>query len=544
MKEGNKQQTHGRFAISPIAGNFLLEGPIQKNKMSFIVSGRRTWLDAITNLIGFANGGNRLGYNFNDVTVKINKILPHNQHLFLSFYRSKDRFKNSYTESNDRFVYGFDWGNTTLSGRYTRLFSENLFGSFQLGLVNYRYSLNTDSRTQEGRVQFDTRSSIRDVITKTDFDYSVTPSVRMRFGGQLNLRQFQPELRVFKGDFPDDDRANSATPTRSNEASVYAESQIDLSEQTTMNLGLVQSFNFVPNRTYSNLQPRFSIQYGLSDRMSIKAAYNTLVQYLHLLTNSSLGLPTDLWVPTNEAVRPQVSQQFSLGLYRSSTKGLSGSVEGYYKTLDNVLDYREAGSLFNEKASSWLDRVIVGSGRSYGVETYLKETLGTWSGWVSYTLSWNQRMFAALNSGQWFPYTYDRRHVLNAVVTKTTRPRQQLTANFIFNTGSAATLPTSRIQLPQPDPGISGLTQTNFNTSFNQIDILDYRNNFRLPSYHRLDVSYRFDKVKKAGTRSWILACYNIYNRRNPFIVYIQSGQLKQFTLFTIIPSATYSYAF
>lgn len=545
MKEGDKQAHHGRFALSPVAGNFLLEGPILRNKLSYMVSGRRTWLDTFTNLMSLINRRSRVGYHFDDLNAKANLVLPHNSHLYASWYRSKDRFQNIFDDGRTKSNFGYNWGNSTLSLRYTRLFSDKLFGSLQAGLVNYQYALNTKSENQGDVVRFDTRSAIRDILIKSDFDFSPIQAMRVRFGGQLSLRRFSPETRAVSGNVAIDENPSSAPPpTASHEISVYMENAWELSEQVSLNLGLVGSINLVLDKTYANLQPRLSLQYALSDRMSIKAAYNTQAQYLHLLTNSSLGLPTDLWVPTNAAIRPQVGQQISLGVYRSGNRGLSGSIEAYYKTLDNVLDYREGTNLFREQATSWVDRVVVGSGRSYGLETYLKQTIDSWSGWVSYTLSWNQRVFSQINRGNWFPYTYDRRHVLNAVVTKTIRPRQQLTANFQVNTGAVATLPTSQFSLPLPDPGVIGLTQTDFQTYANRLDVLNDRNNFRLPSYHRLDVSYRLDKPKKRGVRTWLLSCYNIYNRKNPFIVYVQNGQLKQFTLFTIIPSATYSYAF
>ena len=544
MKEGNKQKRHGRFALSPIAGNLLLEGPMFNNKLSYMISGRRTWIDAFTNLLSLINNRNRLGYHFDDINAKINAELSPKQHLYVSYYRSKDRFQNVFTDSRYKSVYGYDWANSTLSARYTQLFSDKLFAKFQLGLVNYHYALNTRSETAEGDIRFNTRSAIRDILLKTDFDLSAASSVQLQFGTQLSLRRFTPEIRTTQGNVPVDENAVPAQPAYSHEASAYIDAILTFSEHMSANLGLVQSVNSVQNRTYANLQPRLSLQYGLSDNLSLKAAYNTQVQYLHLLTNSSLGLPTDLWVPTNATVQPQTSQQISLGLYQGAKKGVSGSIEGYYKWLDNILEYKTGSSLFLTQANDWTDRVLVGAGRSYGLETYLKKTTGDWTGWVSYTLSWNQRLFAGLNQGQWFPYTYDRRHVVSAVVSKTTRPNQQLTANFQFNTGAAATLPTSRFSLPLPDAGINTIYQSSFQNYLMQLDVLNNRNNFRLPAYHRLDVSYRFDKVKQRGTRSWILACYNVYNRNNPFIVYLQNGQLKQFSLFTIIPSATYSYAF
>ncbi len=544
MKEGNLQKQHGRFALSPIAGNLLLEGPLVKNKLSYMISGRRTWLDAFTNLLSLINNRNRLGYHFYDLNAKINAAISPKQHLYVSWYRSKDRFQNVFTDARYTSVYGYDWANGTLSARYTQLFSDKLFGRFQLGMVNYHYALNTRSETAEGAVRFDTRSAIRDVLLKTDFDWSAASSVQLQFGTQLSLRRFTPEIRTSEGNLPVGDPDSPAQSAYSHEASAYVDATLTFSKHMSANLGLVQSVNIVRNRTYANLQPRLSLQYGLSDHLSIKAAYNTQVQYLHLITNSSLGLPTDLWVPTNAAIQPQTSQQFSLGVYHGAKKGFSGSVEGYYKWLDNVLEYKSGSSLLPTQASDWTDRVLVGAGRSYGLETYLKKTTGAWTGWISYTLSWHQRLFAGLNQGQWFPYTYDRRHVVSTVVTKTTRPNQQLTASFQINTGATATLPTSRFSLPLPDPGINPPDQSSFRNYLTQLDVLNNRNNFRLPAYHRLDLSYRFDKVKKRGTRSWILACYNVYNRNNPFIVYLQDGQLKQFSLFTIIPSATYSYAF
>ena len=544
MKEGNADKAHYSVGLSPIAGNLLAQGPLKKGVASYLISARRTWLDLISRAFFNLAGQTAVGYHFDDINAKINYKFSPRRHLYASLYRGQDRFNSRFKDGTDLSRFSFNWGNYTATLRYTQAFSPQLFGAIQVGYSQYKYALDNEYRSPRVDYFSRTASQIADLTAKADFDWTPLAGHQLRLGGVLTRHQFIPTIQQSRG------VASSPEPEATSrlhalEMGVYLEDDWTINSRLKAQMGVHLAAYRVQQRWYVNPQPRMNLRYALTPRHTLQVAYNDLAQYLHLLTNAGLGLPTDLWVSATAAIPPQRAQQLSLS-YSHAFPGnqYRMTLEAYGKTMHQVLDYREGASLLTDPTRPWYDRVVTGQGRSYGLEAYGEKTAGPWTGWLSYTLAKTERQFSALNQGRWFPYKYDRRHTLNAVARYSLTPRHQLTGHFVVNTGHVATVATSTYQGISPPSFLEDATPYDFYTYAQTLGDLSQRNNFRLPAYHRFDLSYKTTKVKKRGTRSWVFSCYNVYNRKNPFFVYYQQGQLTQFTLFTIIPALAYHYDF
>jgi len=335
-----------------------------------------------------------------------------------------------------------------------------------------------------------------------------------------------------------------------NELNAFIEYEWKVSDKLKVDMGLHSSNFFVEKESYYSVQPRFSGRYLLNDKSSLKASYANMVQYLHLLSNTSIGLPTDLWVPVTKQIKPQISNQVALGYALTPKKGYEVSIEGYYKDMQNLIEYKD-GASFQGSAEDWQTKVEVGRGWSYGAEWLLEKKLGDWSGWIGYTLSWTERQVENINFGNKFPYRFDRRHDLGIAITYKPNERFDMGIVYVYGTGNAVTLPVARYSSAGVTPSIpSG----EFSSFFNDIEYITERNGYRMPSYHRLDLGVNLHKEKSWGERTWSLGIYNIYNRQNPFILYFGSefneetqeseDVLKQLSLFPLIPSISYGFKF
>ena len=540
MKEGNLKERRGTFAISPIAGRFTYEAPIKKDTSSFIISARRTWLDAIATLATLANP-RKLGYNFYDLNAKYNHKLNRNNRLYLSFYTGRDRFFDSYNDEGDRSTFNFKWGNLTSVARWNHLFGPKLFSNFSLSYSTYTFFQEYEV-AQEGTDYFSrTQSRIQDATLQTDFDYAPGLSHQIKFGTKLSTQRFRPDV-VQLVNSSTDTTYNSQTTTDAINAEVYVEDEISLSRKLSINVGLRGSAFWVNGKTYTNVQPRLAARQLLAPTLSLKASYTYMVQYLHLLTNSSLGLPTDLWVSSTENIIPQQSEQVALGVHKVINKAYEVSVEGYYKSMDNLIAYRDGASYLFQNGDTWEEKVVSGNGESYGVELLVNKTAGKLTGWLGYTLSYTDRWFDAINNGKKFPFKYDRRHDVSLLFNYILPRNRLLSFTFVYNTGNAITLPTARYQGVQPPNWEYVGYQPN---AFDDRVLLSQRNNYRTPAYHRIDINYQKQKeTKKGNQRTWIFSLYNAYNRLNPYFLYEANGKLKQYSLFPIIPSVTYRLEF
>ena len=586
MKDGNLQKFHGEGSIGILWSKLTLEGPVAKNKTSFIVTGRRTYMDLL--MLPFINATNNQGnsqgtiskggYYFYDLTAKINHKFSDKDRIYLSVYKGNDNLfvtmDNKYEHEatgliisgSDRLHTGMQWGNFMTAFRWNHIFTNRLFSNTTLSYSRYRddfltktsskrtYDVNApvpQTVTEEDFSEIENNSGIQDYMFKISFDYFPSPQHRVRFGGSVIYHTFIPgrvSLRDMTGN-----REYGASTLHNYEYSAYAEDDILLTERLKTNIGLHWSAFATGDRLYSVFQPRISARYLLTVNLSAKASYSRMAQYIHLLPNSFGGFPKDFWVPTTALLKPQTADQISFGLAHNYREKYELSLEGYYKKLTNPPDYKYggAGSLINFDGA-WEQNLLQGTGRSYGTELFAQKKTGAFTGWAGYTLSWSDRQFDELNGGKSFPYKYDRRHdfsiaLLQRFERNTRRKNKtkiiEMSGAWVFSSGHCITLPVGRVDYVHPifrETSISGLTR----------QYIEYgeRNGYRMKPYHRLDLSISFVKQKKWGERRWIWSVYNAYNRKNPYTVGLryqdENYRLTQYSLFPILPSVNYQFKF
>ncbi len=575
MKEGSKQELHGEGGIGLIASRLTLEGPLTKNKKSsFLISGRRTYLDLIARPLikQQTDGQTDAGYYFYDLNAKANYDFGQKDKVYLSGYFGKDRF---YARDNqDGTNVGLDWGNATATLRWNHLFSEKLFSNTSLIFSNYSFNISSDQQQSAGN-SFALRysSGIRDFSLKYDFDYYPSPQHSLRFGLQSIYHRFTPSAVVLKND--DIGRFDRNVDNIDVlESGAYIEDTWRPDSRWRVNAGLRIS-HFIQQRVnYIRPEPRISAAYMLRPNLSFKASYALMNQYVHLLSNTGIGLPTDLWVPTTDRIAPQQSQQVAVGMAKDFTNpdkptaGLTLTVEGYYKRMDNIINYKEGASflliqdLNSTSAVRWEDNITRGRGWSYGAEVLVQKKVGRFSGWVGYTLSWTKWQFPDLNFGQAFYPRYDRRHDISVVGIYELSPRITLSGTWVYGTGNALTVPTStytayeqtaRFLPAATGNGANQLLQQLFSNS-RQVSEYGAKNSFRAEPYHRLDLSIQFHKQKKHHERTWELSVYNAYNRRNPFFYSLDTKSpgaglpsrtvFNRYSVFPIVPALTYGFKF
>jgi hypothetical protein len=535
MKEGDKNKIHGEGGIGIIASRLTLEGPIQKGKSSFMVSGRRTYIDVLA--APFMKGTSKGGYYFYDLNGKANFTLGKKDHVYVSGYFGNDKFyfsdKSSDGNSTSTFGAGIRWGNITAVGRWNHEFNPKLFGNLTTYYSRYRFSVSAESgSTTNGITEnflLKYLSGIDDLAAKYDFDIIPSPNHYIRVGTGVIAHTYTPGAQTTKISYSGltSDTTVGQKAIYGTETDTYIEDDVKITSKLKANLGVHFAGFFVRDKFYSSIQPRVALRYLINEQLSAKGSFVQMNQYINLLTNSSIGLPTDLWVPSTDKIPPQLSRQAAAGLAYTHNAGYEFSLEGYYKTMDNIIEYREGASFFNS-TTGWEDKVESGKGTSYGAEVFVQKKKGKFTGMLGYTLSWTNRKFANLNNGQTFPYKYDRRNDFKVAGVYTLSKRIELSAEWVYGTGNAITLPIGYYQ------GANG----------EEITVYGSRNGYRMPSYHRGDVSIRFSKEKKWGSRSWILGAYNVYNRKNPFFIYNDSGTFKMVSLFPIIPSVSYQFKF
>jgi hypothetical protein len=563
MKEGNAQALHGEGAIGLLASRLTLEGPIKKDVASFIMSARRTYLDVVAQpLIRWQlrqqQRAGSLGYYFYDLNAKLNwKVSPRDR-LYLSAYRGYDNFyanlrdkeetATDYRRSNSQ----LGWGNLTGALRWNHVVNDRLFMNTHLTYSQYQFDIGQGSERRyldQGQATTSTSalnylSNIQDLSLKTDFDYVPSPAHYIRFGGQLIRHAFRPGA-VVQNSQTDNLATASASGTRTlgTESALYAEDDYLLSPRLKVNAGLRLSSFYVDNKLYPSLEPRLAARYMLTSEWALKGSYARTTQYIHLLTNSGIGLPTDLWVPTTAQVRPQVAHQVSLGVARTLHYGgeaFEFSFEAYYKPMQNLVEYREGASFLNTTDGDWQSQITSGRGWAYGGELFLQKKTGRTTGWLGYTLAWSNRQFADLNRGQIFPYKYDRRHDVSLVVIHHFSPTLTLSGTWVYGTGNATTLGAARYQLGPND------TYSDYGD----------RNSYRMAAYHRFDLDLSKTKKKRWGEVVNSLSIYNVYSRNNPYYLYFEAAYVgpngtvvnpatyKQVSLFPIIPSVSKAFKF
>ncbi len=573
---GNDREWHGSASIGAIAAKFSIEGPIVKEQTTMSLSLRRTYGDLLLQplLLVAASEADaerfNAGYYFYDLNSKLTHKFNDRSRLYASLYSGDDAVyaRIRYRESNyDGYKYNeyikmrYAWGNLAAAVRWNYELTPQLFLNVTGAYTRYRNRLSMGmeldnnfsgiSEHEEAEVNF--RSGIHDITARADFDYSPRPEHNIRFGGVATHHIFRPEVAGYKMSatgMQSVDTTLGESRVHAQEFTLYAEDDWSLTESLKLNAGLAAAGFLVQGTFYPSLQPRFSGRFMLTDDLSLKAGYAYMTQYLHLLSTSNISLPTDLWVPVTKRIPPMGSHQVAAGLFYTRW-GIDFSVEGYYKWMHNLMEYLPGSSFFGSSAG-WENKVCLGDGRAYGVELLAQKTVGKFSGWVGYTLSRTLRTFPQLNGGREFPAKYDRIHDISITLQYKPSDRFDCGLTWVFATGNTATLAMQQFEGEEESDWHPGQTVGR------TYDYIESRNNFRMPAYHRMDLSVNFHKQKKHGVRTWNISVYNLYNRQNPFFVYPgyketyggggegyrSTPVLKQLSIFPIIPSVSYIYKF
>ena len=559
MKEGNDKKIQVDGGIGLIASRVSIQGPIKKNKSSFIISARRTYIDALTKpFVGKNSQFGGSGYYFYDLNAKMNYRFSEKDRLYISGYVGRDVF--NFVNGQKSLQVNIPWGNATGTIRWNHVFNKKLFGNTTAIFNNYNFTF----QALQNNLNVKLASGIRDFSLKQDFDLYPFTGHKVKFGGLYTLHRFTPSV-VSGGQDSITFKPLNAQSKYAHEVALYIQDDWEVSDKIKINFGLRYSGfqqigpykiyqtdkdgNRLDSTVYSNgqsvrkyggLEPRFTLRYAINDETSIKASITKNFQFIHLVSNSGTTLPTDLWVPSTYKVKPQISWQYSAGLFKNFRDNMyETSVELYYKNMQNQIEYQEGYTPNTLQDTE--NFFTFGRGWSYGSEFFINKTKGRLTGWIGYTLSWTWRQFAQLNGGEKFPSKYDRRNDMSIVGIYELNKHWKLSSTFVFGTGNAATLP-QRFYLVN---GI--LTQ-----EYSRI------NEYRLPSYHRLDFAAIYNPKKnehrKKMKTEWIFSIYNLYSRKNPYFIYFdQTGspydgslkvQGKQVSLFPIIPSVTWNFKF
>lgn len=557
MKDGNINTFQMDGGIGLIASRFSIQGPLKKNKASFILSARRTYIDALVKpAIKKTSNFYGSGYYFYDVNAKINYRFSDKDRLYLSGYFGRDVF--DFNNSKRSFKTNIPWGNATGTLRWNHVFNRRLFANTTLVYNDYKFKFTA----QQENFEIGLSSGIRDVTIKSDFDYYPLPNHKLKFGGLLTYHKFVPN--VVSG------RQDSIIFTPNNEGSkyaaetaIYVQDDWEIGEKWKLNYGLrfssfsqVGPYNlytrdadgnkldstiyksFEAVKSYGGLEPRATIRYAIDDETSIKAAVTRNLQYIHLVSNAGTTLPTDLWVPSTYIVKPQISWLYAAGLFKNfKDNTYETSLEVYYKDLQNQVEYKEG---YTPSLADPEEEFVFGKGWSYGAEMLVSKLKGRLTGWVGYTLSWTWRKFSQLNDGERYPVKYDRRHDLSVVTNYEANRKWKFGAVFVYGTGNAITLP-ERFYV------INGVLTQEYSKL----------NQYRMKAYHRLDLSATWTpapKKKRRVTSYWVFSVYNVYSRLNPYFIYFDqtgspvNGDLKvearQVSLFPILPAVTWNFKF
>lgn len=565
MKEGNMKKWNVEGGIGLISSRLTVQGPIKKDKCSFIVSARRTYIDLLLKpILPKIGDGSFAGnsYYFYDINAKINYRINDKDRLYLSGYFGRDVFK--FRDPGGNFTLDFPWGNTTATMRWNHLFSDKLFLNTMFIYNDFGFKANASFLD----IKFGLNSSVREFTGKQDYDWSPLLGHLMKFGWQYNFHIFTPYQANGKAGEVDFKTTNQAKKY-AHETAVYFLDDFEATNWLKINIGLRASLftfmgpfskiNFQDGRaidtsnyklgdniaTYWGLEPRLAMRFKVDKTSSIKAGLTLNKQYIHLVSSSTTTLPVDLWVPSTKAVKPQIGLQASVGYFRNFKNDMiETSVEVYYKRLWNQIEYGE--SAVGNITVDVEDLFTYGKGWTYGAEFFVKKAKGKWTGWIGYTLAWTWRQFPDINNGKAFLAKYDRRHDLSIVNMYEINKHWKVSATFVFASGQRTTLPVSFF-LNEGQPHF----------------VYGDRNWYQLPPYHRLDLGFVYVIIPKHKRKidfysDISVSIYNAYNRMNPYFIYIDpkgdpgtqgngSGfqfRAKQASLFPILPSVTWNFKF
>ena len=570
MKEGNNKEYDVTGGIGTVFSRLAVEGPIKKDKSSFIIAGRRSYADlvakAFTDVLDDGTG-----LYFYDLTAKTNFKINSKNRIYFSGYFGRDVFKF------DEFQ-GFDWGNSTATFRWNHLYGSRLFSNYTLFYSNYNYGFQLGENELD---KFEWKSEIKTYNFKPEYTWFINTENELTFGGEVIFYRFEPAHTYSVSD--GEANTTKLDERKAFETSLYIGNDQRINEKLSVQYGLRYSnFSYIGGtiyhygdtipglkkplvsttekdeweaiKTFGNLEPRFSLRYELTQSASIKGSYNRMNQYIHLISNTTASLPIDVWQPSTNNIKPQQGDQVALGYFKNFKGNMyETSAEVYYKWSENQVDYIDGADIFiNEYLESQL---LTGIGRAYGLELFVKKNAGKLTGWISYTLGKTELKVDGINfgddqqgrEGNWYPTRFDQRHNLKIAAFYDINQKISLSANFSFISGTPTTFPTDRITVAgYVIPYIDG----------------SERNNFRIPDYHRLDFAITFNNVwrgkkGRSGEDNLIVSIYNLYARENPFSIYFSQGTDRQNAdkpittsatqlsmIGTLIPAVSYNFKF
>ncbi len=561
MKEGNSKRLEVSGGIGlPVFSRLAIQGPLVKDKASFIVAGRRSYVDLFAK--PFTDGATLYFY---DLTTKVNYNIDPNNRIFLSGYFGRDVFK--FDEQQ-----GFDWGNITGTLRWNHLFNDRLFSNVSFYVSNFDYGFSFGENAQD---KFDWSSRILTYSLKPQFTYFINPQNEVSFGGEVTYYRFKPAEAVAVSDGITQDI--SLDDKYALESAIYIDNEQELTDRLTVRYGLrVSSFQYLgPATVYTFLdaepgerrlpdlensyeagkgaviesytfpEPRASLNYRIGDN-SFKASYARTNQFIHLISNTAAPTPIDLWTPSTNNIRPQQGDQYAIGYVRRLNTSIELSAEAYYRDTREQVEYVKGAEIF---VNEFLEGdVVQGDGRAYGLELNVQKKEGRLNGWVSYTLGRSELQVDGINAGEWYPTRYDQTHNLKVFANYELGERTTFSANFSFTSGTPITAPTSRF------------TQQGYVIPFNYYDT---RNNYRIPASHRLDLSltWQMKRMKNGKERKnqdyMVFSLYNVYARKNPFSIFFAQGSERpmpgnpietlayKFSIIgSIVPAVSYNFRF
>ncbi|MBN2764794.1 MAG: TonB-dependent receptor [Paludibacteraceae bacterium] len=558
-KDGNLYKSNGEIALGLISSKVFLEGPIKKGESSYAFSFRNCNFGAYSYLYNILKGIKYTeGYYFYDINFKANLKLSQSDRLFLSFYSGEDNIyykekkaKNDLTNIEYSGLSELKWGNTAGSVRWLHIFKNGIFNNTTLAFTNYNY-VNRSQSSAEYLIDnskitdyYRIKSGIDDFQIKNDAEIPFE-NLTFRFGALAGSHSHIPGVVSYSQTTsetkPDSVATNSSVRLKSVDVYGYAEFEYKLTDKFSANTGLRTGLYIADNTAFPVLEPRVVLNYLFLPSYSIKASYSKMHQNIHLLTNSNGGLPTDVWVPSTKTIKPQSSNQLSIGFAHTTKKNYELNVELYTKKIKNLIDYK-AGTVLYNNLQNWEQKVETGGiGDVKGLELLFQKKTGTLTGWIGYTLSSNTRIFENLNNGKEYPYTYDQTHNISIVGNYKITENITFSATWVYHTGNCITLPSAKYQLYNYD----------YNNPMNKylytdVEIYTDKNGYRLPDYHRLDISLNRSKQLEKGIRNWSINIFNAYNRQNASYVFYKKSKddrvgLYQGSFFPILLNITYSY--
>lgn len=543
MQEGNKETFHGQGGIGTISSRFEIDGPIQKDKSSFLLAGRRTYADVFLKLKKDSTI-RQTKLHFFDVNYKLSNVVNEKTKLELSGYIGRDVFKF-------RDMFGMDGGNITATLSLVHLPSEKMKSVSSLVFSRFNSALSMDMELADMKLV----SGITDLNWKEDFEYRLSQNT-IRFGGNVILHMFLPgELQSSMIE-----KTIELQKEHALEGNIYVDNSQNVNDILKLQYG-VRFSNFIgigPHISYEyndehekvdssvysrgqivtyypNIEPRVSANYRINETSSIKTSYTRTCQFVHLIQSSTISMPTDYWMPSSQLVKPQTCSQISIGYFRNFRDNMfETSAEVYYKRMNHQIDYENGTNLYlNVNLEAYL---LYGHSRSYGLELFAKKTVGYLTGWISYSLSKSEKQFQGINSGNWYPVRYDRTHDVSIVVMYSLNEKWNLSTTWVYSTGDAVTYPSGKYT-------IDGQTVAYYTE----------RNGYRMPAYHRLDVGATYVTSRSERFESQLaFSIYNVYNRKNAYMIYFEPVdeehpevlQAVKLTLFPIIPSISWNFKF